>query len=83
MNGNLKPGRAVKRKKILTVILSLLALSSRLARPAVVKMDEEKHRRQNSDIEGQVRKFAVTGDWLVTRGYHITDNLVANATSVP
>jgi len=26
---------------------------------------------------------AKTGDWLVTRGYHATDGLVANATGIP
>ena len=64
-------------------ILIFFILSGCLARPYVSKPDNETHQTQNKIIEAEIVKKALTGDWLVTRGYHVTDNLVANATAVP
>lgn len=49
----------------------------------VIKTDEERHQAQNEAIKQKVLETAGTGDWLVTRGYHSTDNLVVNATGIP
>jgi uncharacterized protein YycO len=49
----------------------------------VSKTDEARHLTQNEMIKQKILEIAKTGDWLVTRGYHATDNLVSNATGVP
>ncbi len=54
-----------------------------LARPVIKKTDDALHRLQNEEIKQQVVQKAQTGDWLVIRGYHGVDNLVANATGIP
>lgn len=70
-------------KTTVPCLLVFLLLSGCLARPLVKKTDDARHRAQNKIIERQVIQKARTGDWLVTRGYHATDNLVANATGIP
>lgn len=68
------------------VTLPLIAgilLCGCLARPLVVQPDSPEHRLQSEIVLRQVAAVAQTGDWLVTRGYHASDNLVANATGVP
>ena len=64
-------------------ILSLLILCSCLARTVVKKPSGDVHQKQNQDIYQNVINLAQSGDWLVTRGYHASDNFVANATGVP
>ena len=64
-------------------ILLLLFLSGCIARPLVKIEDPELHKVQSLQILESVLSQAKTGDWLVTRGYHATDNLVANATGTP
>ena len=65
-------------------IVSILLLSGCLARPVIISQPQsELHQRQTDLIEQAVLEMATSGDWLVTRGYHATDNLVANATGVP
>jgi uncharacterized protein YycO len=54
-----------------------------LARPIVRPQAPERHQRQSAGIEQEVLAAARTGDWLVTRGYHATDALVAHATGMP
>ncbi len=61
--------------------LLFIALSGCIARPTVEIQNTEKHQAQNTQIIESVKSQAITGDWLVTRGYHATDTLVANATS--
>ncbi len=61
----------------------VILLSACVARPTVKIMDQKMHEEQNAHIKDQVLRLAKTGDWLVTRGYHISDNLVSNATGVP
>jgi uncharacterized protein YycO len=45
--------------------------------------DTKQHLHQNEQIEQSVLERAKTGDWLVIRGYHATDNLVTAATAIP
>jgi len=68
---------------IALLMITVVVLSGCLARPLVKKTDTVLHREQNGKIKQQVIQKAQTGDWLVTRGYHATDNLVANATGIP
>lgn len=68
--------------KILNLLL-LLILCSCLARTIVKKPSGKIHQKQNETIYKNILVFAQSGDWLVTRGYHASDNLVANATGVP
>lgn len=63
--------------------LVLFTLSGCLARITVNIPDPELHEIQNEKIIESIMAQATTGDWLVTRGYHATDNLVANATATP
>ena len=65
------------------ILLLLVLLAGCMARPLLTKPETEQHRLQSRVIEQAVREQAVSGDWLVTRGYHATDNLVANATGIP
>lgn len=58
-------------------------LAGCLARPTVRPQAPERHREQSALIEREVIATARTGDWLVTRGYHATDALVAHATGMP
>jgi len=67
----------------LLLTVATLLLCSCVARPTVEKLDEKVHLKQNEEIEQKIRAVAGTGDWLVTRGYHATDNLVANGTGIP
>lgn len=61
----------------------LFVFSGCLARPIVIISDNQQHLLQNTVIENAVLETAKTGDWLVIRGYHATDNLVSNATGIP
>ncbi|MFW2368911.1 MAG: YiiX/YebB-like N1pC/P60 family cysteine hydrolase [Desulforhopalus sp.] len=65
-----------------TFFLLILLVSGCVARPAVERNDAL-HFQQSQAIKQQVMARAATGDWLVTRGYHGTDNLVANVTGLP
>lgn len=60
-----------------------MALSGCLARPLVRPVADAGRVRQSQAIEQAVLATAKTGDWLVIRGYHATDTLVANATGIP
>jgi len=69
--------------KIFLSLLSLIILSGCLARTIVKKPSGEVHQKQNQWIYQNIDSLAKDGDWLVTRGYHASDNIVANATGVP
>lgn len=64
------------------LFLIIFLLSGCVARPTVERNDAL-HFQQSQAIKQQVMARAGTGDWLVTRGYHGTDNLVANVTGLP
>lgn len=71
-------------KQIQIVILIVFFLvSGCIARPVVSKPDDDEHLNQNKTIKNNVLDLARTGDWLVIRGYHPTDNLVSNMTGIP
>jgi uncharacterized protein YycO len=63
--------------------IAALLLCSCVARPTVEKLDAKVQLKQDEEIEQKIITVAGTGDWLVTRGYHATDNLVVNGTGVP
>src|SRR6056297_872634 len=63
------------------LFLIVLLLNACVARPIVEIKNANQHKQQNIQIIKSIREHGITGDWLVTRGYHATDILVANATS--
>ncbi len=69
-------------KKILLLILCL-SIAACLGRPIVQPSPEKIHLTQNQTFETEILKVAQNGDWLVTRGYHVSDTFVANATNIP
>jgi len=79
---NLKTGMKVALGVV--VIAASLYLWDRNTVPGVVFPPEEPLRSEQTDrwLEA-VQKVAKTGDWLVLRGYHETDHLVAAATNQP
>ena len=66
-----------------TLLILTFVLLGCLARPIVKKADDQTHSEQNTAIVQNIIEIGNTGDWLVTRGYHPTDNLVTNATGIP
>jgi len=66
-------------KIITTIIISLLFLSCSREK-LVIKPDADIRKIQNIKISKNIRKNVKNGDWLVIRGYHIADYLVAGAT---
>lgn len=61
----------------------IFLLQGCLARTIVKKAEDEEHIKQDSLIINSILKTAKPGDWLVIRGYHVSDNIVSNATGVP
>lgn len=61
----------------------MITLAGCLARPTVKHAHDARHQQQNVEFLATIRSTAAAGDWLVTRGYHATDNLVANGTNTP
>jgi hypothetical protein len=66
-----------------TLLIITFVLFGCVARPIVEKIDDRTHSEQNKAITQKIIELANTGDWLVIRGYHATDNLVSNATGIP
>jgi len=64
-------------------LLIFLILFGCMAHTIRKKPTGEHHQKQNLALYNQIKAIAQNGDWLVTRGYHVTDNLVANATGIP
>lgn len=71
------------RHRLLGCTCVAMVLSGCLARPVVRPTLHAGRAVQSQAIEQAVLATAKTGDWLVIRGYHATDTLVANATGIP
>lgn len=54
-----------------------------VAEPIVERSNDGVHEAQTERIHAEMMKYLAHGYWIVTRGYHATDNLVVNATGVP
>jgi hypothetical protein len=81
-----KPSRTTMIKVTVAVLVIAvgLILWSRNTVPAMVfPPDEPLRGEQTGSWLDSVREVARTGDWLVLRGYHQTDHLVASATNQP
>lgn len=65
------------------ICILLLILVGCLAHPIVNRSPEVIHNKQNHIFEHRIKKLAVAGDWIVTRGYDATDVIVANITGIP
>lgn len=69
--------------RLLGCVCIAMALAGCLARPLVRPARDAAREVQTQAIAQAVLATAKTGDWLVIRGYHATDALVANATGIP
>jgi len=54
-----------------------------LADPVVHKPERDIANAQSTQFLQEIESVAKEGDWIVTRGYHAGDVLVANATGIP
>ena len=54
-----------------------------LAQPVVHKPEGDIAASQSAKFQKEIESAAEEGDWIVTRGYHAGDVLVANATGIP
>jgi len=68
--------------RIQFVLLFLLLLAAGCSTPMVVHPPADRPTREALALS-EVKRLGQPGDWLVMRGYHPTDNLVAVATSAP
>lgn len=54
------------------------------ATPMVMHAPEERLKSaRDAEMLAEIRRVGRSGDWLVIRGYHVTDNLVSVATNTP
>ncbi len=67
----------------MSVMIVLFLSGCFLAEPIIKKPPPEIMAKQNVVFLENIKKCALDGDWLVTRGYHVSDALVANATATP
>ena len=65
------------------VSLLVLILMGCLAEPIAEKPQENIARAQSEMFLKEIESVAEEGDWIVTRGYHASDVLVANVTGMP
>ncbi|MBN2493378.1 MAG: hypothetical protein JXR96_02205 [Deltaproteobacteria bacterium] len=68
---------------LLSSLLPLLAALACSVPPVVRPPDKEVFEAQSEIILNAVRELGANGDWLITRGYHVTDHLVTTATGTP
>jgi hypothetical protein len=78
----IRVGEPMDAMKLLFCVF-LLLISGCFAQPPIRTSESDIHQAQTLKYEQEIRKAALTGDWLVTRGYHATDTLVANVTGIP
>lgn len=65
-------------------IAAVVFLGGCAAQPVIVDRPEgESRTRLDEAMLSNVRSLGANGDWLVIRGYHATDNLVATLTNKP
>jgi len=62
--------------------LTLTLLAAGCSTPIVVHPPADRHAREVRALQ-EVTRLGQPGDWLVMRGYHATDNLVAAVTTAP
>jgi hypothetical protein len=70
------------RSSHLPLILILILLALSCTTPVVVHPAPDQAAREALALR-EVARLGQPGDWLVMRGYHATDNLVATVTSAP
>lgn len=67
----------------INTILIVTILYGCVAEPIAKRANPDIHKEQTEQIYSAAEPLLLHGDWIVTRGYHATDNLVANATGIP
>jgi hypothetical protein len=63
--------------------LVIIFVTGCLAEPVVHRPQREIAASQSAKFLKDIQSLAEEGDWIVTRGYHAGDVLVANATGIP
>lgn len=63
--------------------LTIFFVTECLAEPVVRRSQHEIAASQSAKFLEDIESLAEEGDWIVTRGYHAGDVLVANATGIP
>jgi hypothetical protein len=63
--------------------LVIIFVTGCLAEPVVHRPQHEIAASQSAKFLKDIQSLAEEGDWIVTRGYHAGDVLVANATGIP
>jgi len=65
------------------LLFNLMIITGCVAEPLVKRDAPDVHNLQTELIYSKVINHLQHGDWIVIRGYHATDNLVAIATGIP
>jgi hypothetical protein len=70
-------------RSFLTLLVAALALAGCATRFAETPPAPDARADRDAETVAQVRSLGRNGDWLVIRGYHLSDNVVALATNMP
>jgi uncharacterized protein YycO len=70
-------------KRYLYSCLLLACLIGCAAQPIASRSDVDAALERDAQNLTALREFGRNGDWLVARGYHVTDNMVASLTNMP
>ena len=70
-------------KRKLYICLSFIFLSGCAVHPQVHRNDADSVVGRDTQILTTLRELGHNGDWLVARGFHVTDDMVATLTNMP
>jgi uncharacterized protein YycO len=70
-------------KRYLYSYLLLACLIGCAVQPIARRSDADAPAERDAQILTALRELGRNGDWLVARGYHVTDNMVASLTNMP
>ena len=70
-------------RKTYSALLALVLVCGCATPRVVVPPSDELKSARYSEALAEIRRVGRNGDWIVIRGYHATDNLVAVATNTP
>jgi uncharacterized protein YycO len=70
-------------KRYLFPRLLLIFLAGCAVQPVAHRSDADAAAEHDARILAALRELGRNGDWLVARGYHVTDNMVATLTNMP
>jgi uncharacterized protein YycO len=61
----------------------VIFLSGCAVHPVVPRIEAGSAEERNAQILTELRKLGRNGDWFVSRGYHVTDDMVSTLTNMP